>query len=118
MTDSTSRRGFTLIEVLVALVVLSVALVAMIPMLLQSIRGNYFGKETTQSAAVCQDKLEELRRVPYASLAAGNDTVDGIDRKWEIADYGDLRGIEVTTEWTDGRGQKHTSRFFTVRASI
>lgn len=62
------RAGFTLIEVLIALVVLSVALVGLIPMLIHTIRGNTFGRTATEAATYSQDKLEELRRTPFQEL--------------------------------------------------
>lgn len=62
------RAGFTLIEVLIALVVLSVALVGLIPMLIHTIRGNTFGRTATEAATYSQDKLEEFRRMPFQEL--------------------------------------------------
>jgi prepilin-type N-terminal cleavage/methylation domain-containing protein len=72
------RAGFTLIEVLIALVVLSVALVGLIPMLIHTIRGNTFGRTATEAATYSQDALEELRRAPFADLVAqcGSQTAD------------------------------------------
>jgi len=128
------ENGYTLHEVLIALVILSVALIALIPMLIYTTRGNSFGKSTTLAATLAQDKLEELRREPIV-LASGTanpllvagtyadpSPPAGFSRSWTIVDSGgsfsaDVLGIEVTAAWTDSKGLAHTSRFFTVRTN-
>lgn len=134
MNRKNGLEGFTLIEVLIALVVLSIGMAAMIPMLLHSVRGNSFGKATTQAATLSQDLLERLRSEPYLVNVAGTWTrnpdltdgphpdasplPDGFTRRWDIQEYSaDEIGIEVSTVWTDAQGTPHPSRVFTVRAN-
>jgi type IV pilus assembly protein PilV len=131
MNRRRTQRGFTLIEVLIALVVLSVGIGAMIPVLLHSIRGNSFGSATTRAASYSQDKLEELRRAdfddPALTPTTGTPHTDTLPppftRSWEVhtgagTAYGpDLKGIEVTTSWTDAQGS-HVARAFTVKANF
>ena len=118
--------GFTLIEVLIALVVMSVAMAGLIPVLVHVIRANTFGKMTSQAAAFSQDKLEEMRRAPFASLTPGTDTPDPnapFSRSWVVDDTcalcgtNEVAGIEVTTQWTDRDGT-HTARFYSLRANF
>jgi len=116
--------GFTLVELLIALVVLSVALAGMIPVLVQTIRGNNFGGLTSRAATYSQDKLEELRAVEFVTIAAGNDTLDGglFTRRWTVDTAcsicaPDVVGIEVETEWTDRAGT-HVARYYTVQANV
>ncbi len=130
--------GFTLIEVLIALVVMSVAMAGLIPVLVHVIRANTFGKMTSQAASFSQDKLEELRREPFIDPASpGNPNpklVPGthtdptplpepFSRTWVIDDTcalcgtDEVIGIEVTTQWTDRDGT-HTARFYSLRANF
>ncbi|MHB8766737.1 MAG: type IV pilus modification PilV family protein [Deferrisomatales bacterium] len=103
MAVTARRQGFTLVELMIALVVLSVGLAGMIPVLVQSVRGNTFGRNTTLTATYSQDKLEELRRAQFAALLAqcnvgGSDTpTPGIARSWRIApgDGGACAGARV-----------------------
>jgi prepilin-type N-terminal cleavage/methylation domain-containing protein len=75
--------GFTLAETLIALVVLSVALAGMIPVLMHSLRGNTHAEMTTLAGTFSQDKLEELRRASFGTLAPGTDTPGtGLTRAW------------------------------------
>lgn len=68
-------RGFTLVEVLVALVVLAVGLLGIAVLIVGGLRGSRLALERTQAANLVGDMLERIR----ANAAAGNayDTVDG-----------------------------------------
>lgn len=89
MSEQRAENGFTLVEVLIALVILSVGLAGLIPALINTVHGNTFGDTTTQTATYSQDKLEELRRMPFDDLcaAAGSDTLlSGVfAREWRVA---------------------------------
>jgi type IV pilus assembly protein PilV len=69
------QRGFTLLEVLVALVVLAVGLLGVAALLVGSLRGTRTALEHTQAANLARDMIERIR----ANAAAGNayDTADG-----------------------------------------
>jgi len=107
ITKKGAGGGFTLIEVLIALVILSVGLTALIPVLIHTVQGNSFGKASTLTATWSQDKLEELRVLPFDDLAVGtySDNPSSppltLTREWQIADgcggCGDVLVIEVCT---------------------
>jgi len=63
-----SERGFTLVEVLVASVILAIALLALSSLFALGLKNNAVAKEDTVMAALVQDKLESLRRQPRAEL--------------------------------------------------
>ena len=123
------ERGFTIIECLVALVVLSVALAGMVPVLVQATKGNTFGRETTSAATWAQDGIETLRSVDdFPNLGSSVNRpsatpANGVVRETNVVDStalgigSDLKGIEVKTTWTDRNGVPHTATFFTVRAA-
>ncbi len=107
-----NNKGFTLIEVLVGLVLLSVGLLAVGVLQITSVRGNFFSHYLTQANYAGQDRLEVLDNLPYSSneLLAGthNDptaTIAGIvfNRSYTVVD--DLNGYKVinyTISWNDG----------------
>lgn len=124
MTHGKRISGFTLIELLIAIVVLSVALAGMIPVLVQTIRGNNFGGLTSKAANYSLEKLEELRASEFSTIAPGSDTLDGglFSRTWGLDTAcsicgPDLVGIEVATQWTDRTGT-HVARYYTVQANV
>jgi prepilin-type N-terminal cleavage/methylation domain-containing protein len=53
-------RGFTLIEVLIAMVILVVALVAMAQLMAISLRMQQLGRNQTAATRLAQDKVDEL----------------------------------------------------------
>lgn len=59
------EKGFTLTEVLVAMMILAVALVALAGMQLVAIQVNAEAKITTQLAVVAQHRMEEMLALPY-----------------------------------------------------
>src|SRR5512139_4156912 len=61
-----NQRGFSLMEVLIGLVVLAVALLSIGGMQLASVRGSHFSSDLTQATVLAQNKLEELKNLPYS----------------------------------------------------
>ncbi len=70
-----SRGGFTLIEVLVAMVILAIVLATLPMLLVTAVNANAFARRTTVATTLAQDKLEVIRNTPYATLASGSDQV-------------------------------------------
>jgi len=59
------EKGFTLIEVLIAISILTVGILAMASMQISSIRGNYFSSNLTGGTNWAQDKVEYLISLDY-----------------------------------------------------
>jgi len=55
------QQGFSLVEVLVAILLLTVGLLALAKMQTHAVASNTFGNQLTQATFLAQDKLEELR---------------------------------------------------------
>jgi type IV pilus assembly protein PilV len=118
-----NRKGFTLVEVLVGLVILAVGLLAIAGMLVTSVKGNYFSSHLTQASYIAQDRLEFLKNLPIdnGALDAGAHaelpvTVSGLDfnRSYTVAVNGALKTITYTVTWNDGRD--HSVSFTTMRS--
>jgi len=62
------QAGFTLLELLIALVVLAFGLMGVSGMIVSSVRGNAFGNQMMQANALAQKKIEDLRNVTYKNL--------------------------------------------------
>ena len=80
MTNRTSRQnsvdaekgsqGFTLLEVLIAIVILSVGLLGMASLTVGIINGNVFSKGLSTATTLTQDKMEEIWEQDYSDVAA------------------------------------------------
>jgi type IV pilus assembly protein PilV len=60
--------GFTLLELLVALTILSIGLLGTAMLTTGIIRGNFFSKNITSATAVAQTTIEGAQRVGYAAV--------------------------------------------------
>ena len=107
-----NKKGFTLIEVLMGLVILAIGLLAIAGMQVTSVRGNFFSNYLTQASYAGQDRLEFLDSLAYTSaeLSANNHndpstTISGIvfSRSYTVVD--DPNGYKIinyTIRWNDG----------------
>jgi prepilin-type N-terminal cleavage/methylation domain-containing protein len=116
------QKGLTLVEIMVAMIILAIALAWLAPMLVIAMRSNRFGGDLTAASTVAQDKIEELRNVSYSSLLAnpaGQDTVGKMTRDWNVREETGQEGlarITITISWQDDKGNDHQSQFETMRA--
>jgi type IV pilus assembly protein PilV len=110
-------KGFSLIEVLVALVILSFSLLALAGLMVTTTKNNSFGNHMTEAATFAQDKLEELRAIKWEDLNDGTDQQDvktGITytRNWNVATNGSLKTITISVNWNDRTS--HSIRLISV----
>jgi type IV pilus assembly protein PilV len=62
------EEGFTLIEIMIALVVMSIGLTALAAVQISAIRGNAFSKRMTTAVSIADEKIEQLKSSPYANI--------------------------------------------------
>jgi len=81
-TRDDCQKGFTLLEVIVAISILTVGILAVATMQVSAIRGNNFASGVTASASWCGDRLEQLLGLgwddPFVQDADG-DGAGGLD---------------------------------------
>lgn len=58
------QAGFTLIEVLIAMLVIVIGMTGLMAMQLISLRSNSRTRELTEATQLCQDRVEQLRAGP------------------------------------------------------
>jgi prepilin-type N-terminal cleavage/methylation domain-containing protein len=108
MKLSMRSRGFSLVEVLIALCILSIALLALAGLMVTTTRNNSFGSNMTEAATFAQDKVEELKISSWANVVSGADTRPGATginyaRTWTVTDNpnGTQRWVNITVNWND-----------------
>ena len=105
-------NGFSLIEVLIALVILSISLLALAGLMATTTRNNSYGGHLTEAVTFAQQRLEQFRVAPYATLVTpfAPVTQTGVPSgipysiNWVVVpNAGDtLRRITITIGWNDG----------------
>jgi type IV pilus assembly protein PilV len=108
---SKQSKGFTLLEVLITLVILSVALLGLAGLMATTTRNNSYGGTMTEATTMAQDKLEEFKATSWTRLlptTSGPSTDQrtsstGINfaRTWTIVENGNLKTVTVTVSWAD-----------------
>lgn len=111
MKSFLKSKGFSLVEILIALVILSISLLALAGLMVTTTRNNSFGGHMTEAATFAQDQLENLRTSPWANVVTGNDTrlgSTGINyaRNWNVvpnavAPNDTIKEITITISWND-----------------
>ncbi len=101
-------NGFTLVEVLVALIILSFSLLALAGLMVTTTKNNSFGSNMTEAATFAQDKLEELRAMRWEDIPEGPSSDQksgstGINyiRNWSVAKKDVLKTIAISINWQD-----------------
>jgi type IV pilus assembly protein PilV len=111
-------KGFTILEVLIAISVLAIGILAVASMQVSAIRGNAFASLQTEGTTIVLDRMEKLMSLSYgdADLAAGSHTdpspPSGFSVVWNIEDDSPLNNAKrviVTVTWTDHGAQKDIS---------
>jgi len=135
MTDMNKRvrklereKGFTLLEVLFAIVILTFGLLAVASMQSAAIRGNLSASGLTQGTTWAQDRLEKLMALVYTHAdldPAGNPHEEanppaGYTIAWNVtADnpVSNTKRIAVTVTWQD-KGVTKTTQLTCVKPEL
>jgi hypothetical protein len=92
-----SEAGFTLVEALVAMLILAFGVAAVANLMLVGASSNSVGNASTAAATLASRELERLKAVPFDTLAAGGD-LDADQAGFFRAD--DVPGVGlVRTRW-------------------
>lgn len=76
-------RGFTIVEVLIAMMIFSIALLALVSLATTSMKATEMGRRMTQGVNLATQKMESLKAVPFKHL--NRDGVYGsIDRDCSV----------------------------------
>lgn len=100
------HRGFTLVEIIVAIFTLTVVLLGLAPMAFNVLHYNNFSKNRTIAVGLAQAKIDDLKRTALSTTLTNadndNDTTGIFTRAWTIVGGADqLTTIEVKVSWTD-----------------
>jgi prepilin-type N-terminal cleavage/methylation domain-containing protein len=107
------ERGFTVVEVLIALAISTIGLAAMLSIHSTGSNATIYNRHATEATVLAEQAIEELLAVPASTLTSGGDVVNaqGIDdtdgayaRSWTVTWNGDLAALSVDVTWLDDDG--------------
>jgi prepilin-type N-terminal cleavage/methylation domain-containing protein len=113
-----SSAGFSLVEVLVAIVVLGIGIVAMVGSSAMVTRMIGRGKVETRAAQVASRRLETLRLAAYstsprctaAGFAGGGPvTTSNVTESWVVPAAGKVRSVQVNVTYRTVQGSRTAS---------
>ena len=122
-------RGFTLIEIMVAMTILAVAMLSFIPMVISTIRANSFGAQMSHAAELAQDQLEDIRRMPFDDptitgaypVTSATTTFDTIyTRYYTVSLVGgdpDIKLVTVIVDWKTASRPAQNTTYVTVKVN-
>ncbi len=116
------KKGFSLVEVLIGLIILAIGILAIAGLQITSIVGTSFSNNLTQASVLAQDRLEFLKGLPLndARLDTGtyNDALDiGIfKRSYQTNRNANPNFVTITytVSWLE-KGVTHTVSFRTIK---
>ncbi len=123
-TSGLRRRlltGFTFIEVIIALAIVSISMLALLRLNLTSIRMVETAEATSQAVSLADEKIAEILAAGYPKLESSSGTVErnGLTLNWQtqVIDAGlpqlsqvdttGLRSVLVDVSFKQGTGNKH-----------
>jgi type IV pilus assembly protein PilV len=104
------EEGFTLIEIMITLVIMSIGLIALSGLQINAIRGNVFSKRLTTAVSIGQEKLEQIKNTSYANIQSESSTQinkSNINFTRQVivtnnTNPANTKTVKVTVTWTQG----------------
>jgi prepilin-type N-terminal cleavage/methylation domain-containing protein len=127
--------GFTLIEVMITIGILTFGLLALATMQIHAMHGSDRGRHATHAAAIAENKMEQLQQDAWADIGAtGGFVADPVEESkvkldgatavertynvsYQIADLQPTytRAIDVQVSWTEGGGEIRSVTLSSIR---
>lgn len=109
-----TKSGFTLVEAMVALFILTIALASAFALMTWMIRANAFSSRMTSAVTLAQDCIEDLLDRRYSEINDGNDAVGIYQRTWTVTADSARKTIVITVRWPNPQGGQHQVQTRTI----
>ncbi len=104
-------RGITLVEVLAAMTILALGLLALMPMAVTTISANGIARETRGAMEQIQNRMERFRLQDSVVAGTEIDSTSGMSTSWWTEDAGtNLKKLVIEVNWAGDDGMAHRQR--------
>ena len=114
------NAGFSLLETMLALVILSISLLALAGLQMIALRGNTFSRSMATAVSIAEQKMEQVKNTPYANIAAESATQVtasnmNFTRQVTVADgpLANTKAVSVIVSWQE-KSQTHKLPIATI----
>lgn len=91
------REGFSIVEVIIAIVILAVGLLGTAGTTLLVVKQTTLSDATTDRSVALQSTIERLRALPFDSVLAGQDSIGAFEIAWTVTEGGRWKSLEMVT---------------------
>ena len=114
--DKSNERGSSLIEVIMAMIIMAILITGLNTCLVALINTNVYSKEISNATANGNALLEKMRLASYGTIVTGSDIVKSkYVRSWTVTDDGVKKKVSLTVLWPIATN-KHTVELSTLIA--
>jgi prepilin-type N-terminal cleavage/methylation domain-containing protein len=121
------EKGMSLLEVMIAMLILALGVLGLAPMIVVSMYGNSYSNQVTVADAIAMDRFEEIKTWFQISPLPFTETVDNVQRiftrQTQIDDSttdgsipAGVYRIQVIVSWTDQEQVPRSATYFTYKA--
>lgn len=131
--ETATAKGFTLLEVLVALVILAIGLLGLNMYQGHLVKSNALAKQRSEATMLAEQKIDQFRSYTlmsgYTAIAAGSDSITGTnaqyDRSWTVATCANpvsastrCKAVVVNVGWTAIGGASNAPESISLNTDI
>lgn len=108
-----TRRGLTLIEIVIAILILSVGALALAGTSALMVRRLSESTRSAVATSVARNRLESSQSSPCSALTAGSEQIFGVRSEWSTTGSAFSAAISQRVSYPTRRGA-HTDQFLTA----
>ena len=98
------QRGFSIIEAMIASIVMLIGLLGLAALQIIGVRSNHFGKHMTQASQLAQDLVESIQRWDYNDARL----TPAVARSWNAQDSASTAAVDKESDMGRGVAATHT----------
>jgi prepilin-type N-terminal cleavage/methylation domain-containing protein len=124
------EAGFTLLEVLIAILIFTIGMLGTLTLTAGVVRGNFFSRNVTSATTIAQKTIEGAQRAGYAGVSAyvsdstkvpASISVGGVSFSQTAAvangaPAAGLKSVAVTVSWNEAHTSPHLITLETILA--